>query len=119
RWMLERFLPDGSPDRSFGPTHRGYGAGSESIDFTHGGGGQANDLALQPDGRILITGWDPTSSSGACCTNATLTVARYLRDGVPDPSFGTKGVAETRSLGKGSEGWAVAVTPTGRIVVGG
>jgi uncharacterized delta-60 repeat protein len=65
----------------------------------------AEALALQPDGRIVVAGW-----------NGDVAVARLDPDGSSDPSFGG-----TRHLDLGSFDFAqaVALQPDGRIVVAG
>lgn len=89
RTALARLNPDGTLDTTFGTGGRvlaDEGEFSPSIE----------DLALQPDGRILAVG--PGH------------VARYLPDGSPDSTFGVNGRVYTG-------GARVAVGPDGTIVV--
>lgn len=101
---LVRYQPDGTLDASFGtggvaPTN--YGLGSCAL--------CGDDIALQPDGKILVPGgvmpfplyW----LSG---------VARLTPDGSLDASFGIGGAASSSTAGIGR---AVAVQPDGRILV--
>src|SRR5437660_843952 len=53
----------------------------------------ASRVAVQPDGKVVAAG-APSKSYDA------LAVARYRRDGSPDPTFGTHGVVST-ALGPG------------------
>ena len=73
----------------------------------------AEDVALQPDGRILVTGEiiDPTS-------HWYFGVFRYTANGSLDRSFGGGGFAEV-DLGNAEFAHAVAVQRNGRIVVAG
>jgi uncharacterized delta-60 repeat protein len=70
-------------------------------------GGTARSLALQPDGRIVVTGYDGWG----------LVVARLRPDGSPDATFGRNGIVDravTEILPL-----AVAIQSNGRIVVAG
>jgi len=78
--LLARFTSGGAPDG-------GFGSGGFVL-FPVGDGDDvaAAALALQPDGKIVVTG-HATDSGG---TN--LLVARFNADGSPDGTFGTGGV---------------------------
>jgi len=94
-----RFHPDGPRDLSFGD-----GGGTDAT------GG--NELALQPDGKIVVvSGW----YCGSSCSEAR--IARLLPDGTLDPSFGEGGSTIT-SMGN-VRFWDLALQPDGRIVAGG
>ena len=73
----------------------------------------SEDVALQPDGKILVTGEiiDPTS-------HWYFGVFRYTANGSLDRSFGGGGFAEV-DLGNAEFAHAVAVQRNGRIVVAG
>ena len=88
-FALARYNPDGSLDASFS------GDGKVVTDF--GGNESGRDLALQPDGKIVVAG------DGV--------IARYNPDGTPDSSFGTNGSQVT------GLGGAVAIQDDGRLVV--
>jgi uncharacterized delta-60 repeat protein len=93
---------DGSPDNSF----NGNGRLLLSLGDTNAGLG----VAVQPDGKIVLTGRVFRNGSG---TSAVVT--RLLVNGTPDPSFDMDGTA---FIGlKVSEGRDVLVQPDGRIVV--
>jgi uncharacterized delta-60 repeat protein len=92
------------------------------IDLTFGAGGRViTDLGgldtvyavtVQADGRIVAAG---TRQDGG---NFDIALARYMRDGRLDPTFGAEGTMTT-DLGGGDAAYAVAVQPNGRIVVAG
>lgn len=75
-----------------------------------GAGPAARGVAVQPDGKIVVVGGDPTTSSG-------MVVERFAGNS-PDSSFGSGGVV---TLFSGSSGVAnaVAIQPDGKIVVAG
>ncbi len=72
----------------------------------------ATDVALEPNGSIVVVG---TTGIGSAATQVAL--ARYLPTGKLDPSFGTHGVVITTVGLHNSEAAAVAVQPNGKIVV--
>lgn len=107
-WMVARFLPDGSPDAGFGNM-----GGFQVIEPILGG--QAFDVALQPDGRIVAVGLEDLPG-----VRAGFSVARYLEDGSPDPTFGQDGAIRTAfDNSQGGRAAGVALQRDGRIVVGG
>lgn len=77
-----RYAVDGSLDTSFGV------AGEQRIDL--GGQDQANAVAVQPDGKIIIAGRVETAPDFA-----DFGLARLLPDGSSDSSFGTNGELTT------------------------
>ncbi|MFB9234893.1 hypothetical protein ACFFWC_04995 [Plantactinospora siamensis] len=105
--LLSRFTPDGRPDEAFGV------AGAIPIDFAADGVSAARGLAVQPDGRILVTGYTRVGDQ------YDVAVARYLGDGTPDPDFGVGGLVSADFGGDSDQGQAVLVQPDGRIVVAG
>lgn len=98
------------------------------VDTTFGGGfakyhltdldDAATAVAVQPDGAVVVVGkmgeevFDPY-------TPASMFVARFTAAGSLDPTFGTNGRVVLGAPGAPGEGYAVAVQPDGRIVVGG
>ena len=69
-------------------------------------------VAVQPDGKIVLTGGDQTTNS--------ILVVRLLENGSFDPSFGSGGVVSTPfPAGSFGEGRDVAIQPDGKIVVAG
>ena len=100
---VERFLPDGTPDTSFG----GDGIAEPLVSpgfWTHG-------LTLQPDGKIVVIGY----SAG------DLAIARLMPNGDLDPSFdgdtgAGNGIVHTPLTPAFDEPEAVALDKQGRIV---
>ncbi|MCI0459453.1 MAG: hypothetical protein L0Z62_21090 [Gemmataceae bacterium] len=88
-----------------------------------GFGEEAVDLAIQPDGKIVVAG----SGYGITLANFGFALARYNPDGAPDPSFGEGGFVITQISGPSQAGdqfsfasaSALALQPDGRILVAG
>ena len=76
---LARYLPSGAIDPDFGT------GGHVTLDMTSGGSERATALALLPDGKIVVGGF---ASSG---TDSDWILARFMSNGILDPSFGTGG----------------------------
>ena len=107
-WKLVRYNPDGSLDTAFNQT------GTQTVDL--GGGFQeAEAVALQKDGKIVIAGYNQPAGSGG----RQMAVVRLNVDGSLDTSFNTTGKL-LLSLGTASEQAAgVAVQADNKIVVAG
>jgi len=104
---VRRFLPDGSPDPSFGG---GDGAAEPLV----APGFWARVLTLQPDGKIVIAGYSADEYA----------VARLMPDGSLDPSFdgdsgNGNGIVKTPMTPSFDNPAGVAVDTQGRIVVAG
>ena len=104
---LVRYNSDGSLDTTFGTngivTNSGLAGGS--------------DLAIQPDGKILVIG-----GSGGLHDN--IKVARFNGNGSPDTTFGTNGIAMPYYIGPECEncsasGHSIALGPGGKILAAG
>jgi uncharacterized delta-60 repeat protein len=103
RIAVLRFLPDGSPDPSFG---------GDGVTLTRvGDGASAQAVAVLPDGRILVAGG---YSRGR---RTGFAVMRYLEDGRLDPTFGGDGIVTTTFPDADAHGWGLAVQPDGKAVV--
>ena len=104
-FALARYQPDGSLDTSFGTNGlvtTGFGASSDGY-----------SVALQPDGKIVVAGYNYGSSSN-------FALARYQPDGKLDTNFGTKGLVTTDFGADTSDyGYSVALQPDGKILVAG
>jgi uncharacterized delta-60 repeat protein len=102
--VIGRFLPDGTPDSSFGANgHRRYDLGGADYAF---------DAAVIPNGGIVVVG----RRSNA---NDRMFVLRVRPDGTRQPSFGHHGVTFV-DFGKPQQSAnTVDLTPQGRIVIGG
>jgi uncharacterized delta-60 repeat protein len=72
----------------------------------------ASDVAVQPDGKILV------AADGRGQDSVYWAVVRYLPDGRLDPGFGVGGVAVLTQTDPG-EARGIALQPDGRIVVTG
>lgn len=104
---LVRYAPDGTPDPAFG--------GDGRVTTSFGGiGAGARDLAIGPDGTIVVAG--STAESGA---SADVALARYRTDGTLDATFGGDGRVTTRFAGGRSGASDVAIRADGRIVAAG
>lgn len=106
-FQLARFLPDGTPDRSFG----GEGTVVTKISDSH----NMKAIALQPDGKIVVLG-------GLYSDGREMLLARYLSDGSLDHSFSNDGkqiVVNTLSTGRRYLPEDIIVLPDGKIMVGG
>jgi uncharacterized delta-60 repeat protein len=101
-FAVARYNADGSLDASFG---RG---GLVVTDF--GSSEQATGVALQPDGKLVVVGFD----------GSDFVVLRYNADGSLDSTFGSGGRVATDLGGSAGDGaFDVAVGPGGTITVGG
>lgn len=112
---LSRFNVDGSLDASFGT------AGSVSSAFNGIFGEEVRDVAVQPDGKIVVVG---STRSDPTVTDYDFAVARYNADGTRDATFGSDGLVienfhdinGNRSVDRAQR---VVIQPDGRIAVGG
>jgi uncharacterized delta-60 repeat protein len=102
--VIARFLPDGTPDTSFGANgHRRYDLGGADYAF---------DAAVIPNGGIVVVGRRSNAHD-------RMFVLRVRPDGTRQPSFGHHGVTFI-DFGKPLQSAnAVDLTRRGRIVVGG
>jgi|GEM_PF-5102751 len=91
-----RLLSNGEPDPSFG----------QDGTLTLTGAGEATGVAIDHQGRILISGSDG------------LTAIRLTDSGALDPTFGEGGIASLH-LGQESEARSIAVDSSGRVVLAG
>lgn len=100
-FRLARYRSDGSLDPTFGD-------GGKVMTRYHGANARA--VVLQPNGRIVVAGYQPGG----------LAIARYLPDGRLDRSFSGNGLLGDQTHG-GCVVWAldVALQTDGRIVVAG
>jgi len=109
-FALARYLPDGSPDPSFGT------AGAVTTDI----GGSDDEVAamfVQLDGQIVVGGFSVSGGGGG---NNDFALARYTADGLLDTTFGTLGITVTDAAGGASDQInALALLPDGRFLAGG
>jgi uncharacterized delta-60 repeat protein len=104
---LARYRPDGQLDTTFG-------SGKSGTERTTRGLLNALSLGFEPGGRLLVAGQAGTSGGPF-----DFGVGRYSADGVPDDSFGKRGVVAT-DLGSTGE-WAAGVAsgPGGSVIAAG
>ncbi len=102
---LARFTPGGAFDASFGVEGR--------VVTDLGANDYAFDLAIQPDGGIVVAG------ERAASAKDRVALLRYLPNGTPDPGFGNGGTVLTGFGRRFQSANAVAITPGGRILVAG
>jgi uncharacterized delta-60 repeat protein len=107
---LVRFNSDGSLDSTFGT------GGQAHVPFDGGSFDGAEDLAVQPDGKIVVVGvTDPGGQIG----KDDFALARFNSDGTLDQSFGTGGKTSTDIAGNTDIARRVRIQPDGKIVVAG
>ncbi|MCB0792972.1 MAG: hypothetical protein H6595_02025 [Flavobacteriales bacterium] len=107
-YLVFRFLPDGGLDQ-------GFGSNGSSV-FPGGNGYDPVALALQADGKVVVTGrYDYYSSSGA-----RLLLFRLNADGSLDTGFGNMGAVQQDigTLGKEAPS-DLLVLPDGNVLVAG
>ena len=111
--VLTRFLPTGAVDSSFG----GSGFATAPLP-SHVIEEYGRALLLQPDGKLVVAGAVQRPNFGTAFREG-VHLARYHGDGTVDTSFGTGGRVETWIPGRGMRADAVALDPSGRIIVAG
>ena len=113
---LLRLKADGRPDKPFG-TGKDDAQTPAGIPIGYSGPG-ADDIALQPDGKILVAGYEDAEDG-----SASLVVVRHTADGELDQGFGTGGRAKVALADSGLDdsgsGASIALAADGRITVGG
>ncbi len=102
-FFLARYHPTGALDASFGTN-------GKIIGLVSSGEMVGNDIALQPDGKIIAVGYDFSSYGFA--------VHRYNANGTLDTSFGAGGVVIT-PIGEYANANSVAIQADGKIVLAG
>jgi uncharacterized delta-60 repeat protein len=104
-FVLARYLPDGSLDTSFG-------ASGKAITDFFGEVEHASAIAVQPDGKIVVTGLAYHDD------NIDFALARYTVSGALDVDFGGDGKVTT-AFGDYNHGQAIAIQNDGKLVVAG
>lgn len=101
-----RLNPNGSPDNTF------HGNGKTILHLTAASDG-AYDMLLQPDGKIVLSGYAHSAQNGG----ADMALVRLESNGIPDFTFDGDGVAiyeddtDTSSLFN-----SIALQPDGKII---
>lgn len=109
-FALTRYNTNGSLDASFGDNGRVI-TDFDTTAATQGAFG----AALQPDGKILATGFVSFMPPGP----GAIATARYNTNGSLDATFGTGGKVQSAVVNHINEGRAIAVGQDGRIAVAG
>jgi uncharacterized delta-60 repeat protein len=106
-FVVARYLTDGSLDPSFNST------GYRLIDFGPGNEDEARDVAIQPDGRIVIAGRSGDDS------RIRFAIARVTGAGALDMTFSGDGLRTVNVAPFSSQSEAVAIDGDNRLVVAG
>jgi uncharacterized delta-60 repeat protein len=106
---LVRYNPDGSLDTTFG-------SGGIVISFFGDQGCQANSVALQGDGKIVVGGSLTVDFIIGEQSDVDFLVARYNTDGSLDSSFGNGGFVSTDFFQLDDSAAAVLIQPDNKIV---
>lgn len=104
-FALARYNADGTPDMTFGTNGLVVTDMQQNSDV-------ANAVLVQTDGKILVAGYAHNGS------NYDFAIARYLNNGALDPTFGANGNV-LKNFGSTDFGLAMALTPSGKILVAG
>lgn len=109
KFAVVRYNIDGTLDTNFGV------GGAVTVDFrTANATEESNSVILQPDGKIILAGLAPTSS-----TNDDFGLVRLNSDGSLDSSFDGDGKLTTDFLQNADAAKAAALQPDGKILVAG
>ena len=106
---LARYNADGTLDTSFGV------GGKRITDLNTKKNDWANDIALQSDGKIVVTSGYDTGGNGGM----SFSVQRYLANGTLDSSFGGGGKVSTDLGSTSDQSTELVIQPDGKILVGG
>ena len=121
--VLAKMKPDGQLDEAFGQKGLAIvnvAVGGKTVEV-------ARAVAVQPDGKILISGpveKDP-KATGAAAKDTNIAILRFDATGKLDPAFGKGGTAVI-DIGPGKavgesyvadNSWGMAALPSGRVVV--
>src|SRR5262249_51272023 len=108
---LVRYNTNGSLDSTFGSK------GIVTFNFTNTSSAEAGDVAVQPDGKIVVAGWLPGPNGFA--------LIRFSSNGSLDTTFGSGGSQQIHvsswTIPEPDNGWPVqlVIQPDGRMVVAG
>ncbi len=110
-----RYMPDGTPDDTFGQH------GVAIVDVLADENDSAGGIVLQRDGKIVVVGRAGVLDPSRVGNPGSFLVTRLNLDGTLDPAFGGGQGFVTTRFGPGSDDFATAVVlqPDGRIVAAG
>ncbi len=108
-FVCVRYNNDGTLDNTFG------NAGISTTDIQLGSDDVANNIAIQPDGKIVLAGYTDNGS------DKDAAIVRYKTDGTLDSTFGANGIMITDFDNSQSDEIRVVKIHnlTGKIIVGG
>jgi len=113
-FMVARFQPDGRPDLSFGV------GGVTTTDFSGESYDEPYAVVLQPDGKIVLGGYTNSGGGPGVLFGADqLALARYMPDGLLDPTFGREGKVVFDGGSIDERLLALALAPDGSLIAGG
>ena len=104
--FVARLLEDGSPDLSFNLT-------SQVFTDVLAQANQAQNIRIQPDGMIVVSGSSPKPASNGVGIDDHTDLARYQPGGLLDPDFGDGGTVRLDAF----VGAGLAIQPDGRLVL--
>jgi uncharacterized delta-60 repeat protein len=110
-FFAARYLPNGTLDPSFG--HDGIATADVRGRFDF-----ANDMALTPNGKVVVAG-STTTRSNPNTRRIYFALVRFTASGRVDKTFGRGGRVLTRFPHGRAEAWAVTVQPDGKVVAAG
>jgi uncharacterized delta-60 repeat protein len=108
---VARLLSNGAFDHSFS------GDGKKTLSFPNSLGDEAEEVAIAPNGRIVLLGFSDQPTTGS-----DFAIAVLRSGGKPDPSFdgdGRRTLAFDNATGDSEEGDGLIVQDDGKIVVAG
>jgi uncharacterized delta-60 repeat protein len=106
KFLLVRYMPDGTLDNSFGNKGKvitDFGQGDDVI----------NNIALQADGKIVVSGTTNNSNLD------NMALARYQSNGTPDSSFNGNGKVTCKFEGFYSRATSALIQGDGEIIISG
>ena len=109
-FLLARFKSDGTADRDFNRN-----ASNVWWSFREARYNYAEAVIVQADGKIIMSGVMQDNIGPEQWT----TLARFNSDGLPDPTFGVRGGAQTAIANFQPSERGLAVQPDGKILVAG
>jgi uncharacterized delta-60 repeat protein len=109
-WAVIRLTPGGTLDSSFGNNGVVITDHMLSLD-------EATEVAIQPDQRILVSGWSNRANTNIVAYD--FAVVRYLPNGAIDTTWGNSGFTYTDFNGRGDLAHASVLQPDGKLVVAG
>ena len=112
-FMVARYLPNGDRDLTFGV------GGIMTTDFGDESYDEAYAVVLQPDGKVVLGGYTNSSGPGVLFGADQLALARYMPNGLLDPSFGQGGTVVFDGGSLDERILALALAPDGSLLAGG